>query len=107
MAMHHTSPTADLPQAPSQKPWWMLTVIGGLVLLVAWSYQGAEVKPLLLIQEEGRQQLLGYLGDLYPPDLSWPTVRAALWGCIETLAISLMGTLLAFVIAISSLGLCS
>ena len=80
--------------------WWTASIMLVVMALIVWSFRGASVDFGELLGGEGRQQMFGYVSSLYPPDLSWPTVRATLWGSIETLAMSLMGTLLAIVIAL-------
>ena len=78
-----------------------LVLSGSLAALWLWSYRGSEVDMGLLFSAEGGGALFEYAGRLFPPDLSRKTVADAAAGAWETFAISLMGTLLAAVIALS------
>lgn len=78
-----------------------LVLSGSLAALWLWSYRGSEVDMGLLFSAEGGGALFEYAARLFPPDLSRKTVADAAAGAWETFAISLMGTLLAAVIALS------
>lgn len=80
---------------------WNYFLLALLVLVFAWSYQGSEIQITQLFSREGGSQILAYIQNLFPPDLSANVVREAFKGAIETFAISFMGTLLAVVIALS------
>ncbi len=77
---------------------WVLS--GSLAALWIWSYRGSEVDPGLLFSAEGGGAVFEYAARLFPPDLSGKTVADAAAGAWETFAISLIGTLLAVVIAL-------
>ncbi len=81
---------------------WTYSLLGGLILLFVWSYQGAQIHLSQLFSREGGGQILAYVLKLFPPDLSSTILHEALKGAVETFAISFMGTLLAVVIAISA-----
>ena len=76
----------------------LLALLAGLFV---WSYQGSEINLGLLFSRDGGGALVGYVDRLFPPDISAKVVRDALVGAWETFAISLMGTLLAVVIALA------
>lgn len=76
-------------------------LLGSLAALWLWSYRGSEVDLALLFSAEGGGAVFEYAARLFPPDLSGKTVADAAAGAWETFAISLMGTLLAAVIALS------
>ena len=78
-----------------------LVLLGSLAALWLWSYRGSEVDMGLLFSAEGGGALFEYAARLFPPDLSRKTLADAAAGAWETFAISLMGTLLASVIALS------
>lgn len=78
-----------------------LVLLGSLAALWLWSYRGSEVDMGLLFSAEGGGALFEYAARLFPPDLSRKTLADAAAGAWETFAISLMGTLLAAVIALS------
>ncbi|RMF90210.1 MAG: phosphonate ABC transporter, permease protein PhnE, partial [Nitrospinota bacterium] len=83
-----------------EKAWGAASVWGlGLLLLFLWAYHGSGVKPLLLLGAEGRRQVLAFITQLFPPDLSLAFLQETLLAAGETLAIAFMGTLLAVGIA--------
>jgi len=77
-----------------------LTVIIILSLVTVLSIRGLDLDLSLLLSTDGLRQILSYFYDLYPPDLSESFLREALKASIETLAISIMGTFFAIIIAI-------
>ncbi len=78
----------------------VLTVIVILSLIAALSIRGLELDLSLLFSTDFLKQILSYFYDLYPPDLSGGFLREALVASVETLAISIMGTFFALIIAI-------
>lgn len=80
---------------------WSYFLFAGLAVLFVWSYQGSEIQLTQLFSREGIGQILAYIQKLFPPDLSANVIHEAVKGAVETFAISLMGTLLAVVIALS------
>ena len=76
-------------------------LLGGLMVLFIWSYQGSQIHLGQLLSRDGGGQILTYIKKLFPPDLSAIVLREALRGAIETFAISFMGTLMAAAIALS------
>lgn len=77
---------------------WLL--VGCFAALVLWSAYGTQVDPGALLGAEGRRQMAAYITKLFPPDLSFPMLREALVGALETFAISFVGSLLAVLIAV-------
>lgn len=78
--------------------WALLTLLGALFV---WSYQGSEIDLGMLFSADGGGAIAEYVERLFPPDLSAKVVADAVEGAWETLAISLIGTLLSVVIALS------
>ncbi len=80
-------------------PWG--SILWGVVILgiLCWSYRGTKIEPALLVGQEGRGQIIAFLAQLFPPDLSLTFLRTVTYASIETLAISFMGTLLAVGVA--------
>ncbi|MFQ5904761.1 MAG: PhnE/PtxC family ABC transporter permease [Candidatus Binatia bacterium] len=76
-------------------------LLGTLIAFFIWSYQGSQIHLAQLLSRDGGGQILVYIKKLFPPDFSATVLREALRGVIETFAISLMGTLMAVVIALS------
>lgn len=80
---------------------WTYFLVATVVVLLIWSYRGSEIHLAQLLSRDGSGQVFAYIKRLFPPDLSAVVLREALWGAIETFAISFMGTLMAVVIALS------
>lgn len=78
-----------------------LVMLALLAALFAWSYQGSEIDLRMLFSAEGGGAIAGYVQRLFPPDISPKVVADAVAGTWETLAISLVGTVLSAVIALS------
>ncbi len=78
-----------------------LLILGAAVAFFVWSYRGAEIHLSQLLSRDSFEQILIYIKKLFPPDFSAPVVQEAFKGSIETFAISLMGTLMAVVIAMA------
>ena len=78
-----------------------IVLLAAVVMFLVWSYRGAGIDLLQLFSADSFSQIVIYLKKLFPPDFSPAVLRQALKGTIETFAISLMGTLVAVLIAIS------
>ncbi len=76
-------------------------MLGLLAALFAWSYQGSEIDLGMLFSADGGGAIAEYVTRLFPPDFSPKVVADAVDGAWETLAISLTGTVLSAVIALS------
>jgi phosphonate transport system permease protein len=72
----------------------------GVGTLLAWSWRGTHVDLGSLLGGEGLRQIAAYAVRLFPPDFSTLTLVAAATGAIETFAISLIGSLVAVVLAL-------
>lgn len=68
------------------------------ILTFLGSYRLAQVKPLLLLEPEGRRNIWRFVTGMFPPDLSWGFVSFLGRPIIETIQLSLMGTFMAVVI---------
>ena len=84
---------------PPSRPWALWT-IAGFAALLAWSWHGTRVDLPSLLGREGLGQIALYVSRLFPPDLSAGALGEAGTGAIETLAISLIGSLLSIGIAL-------
>jgi phosphonate transport system permease protein len=78
----------------------VLTVFFVLILLVLLSIRGLDLDLTLLLSIEGIRQTFSYFYELYPPDLSTNFLKEVFVASVETLAISIMGTIFAIFIAI-------
>ena len=94
---------ALLAQAGAGRSSLTTTVVWGVVLLVlAWAWQGAEMRPLELIRDADNMRI--YAREFFPPNFhDW---RIYLHEMVITLHIALWGTVLAIVAAVP-LGLLS
>ena len=92
-----------LSQAQGSRSGWGHTLIWGMVILIlSWSWQGAEMRPLDLIKDSSN--MATYARDFFPPNFhDW---RIYLKEMIVTLHIAIWGTLLAVITAVP-LGLMS
>ncbi len=79
---------------------WVLWTSAGFAALLVWSAYGARVDLASLVSGEGLRQIAIYVRKLFPPDLSAAALRDAGTGAVETFAISLIGSLLAVVVAL-------
>lgn len=86
--------------ARASRPGPGLVVSAAFAALVVWSSLSTGVDLAGLLGGEGLRQIATYAGRLFPPDLSPATLRDAGAGTVETFAISLIGSLLAVVLAL-------
>lgn len=85
----------------ARRPRWGLRLgTAGVLALVLWSWHGTRVEVASLLSGEALVQVARYGARLFPPDVSAPALREAAWGGVETFAISLVGSVLASVMAI-------
>ena len=91
-------------RTPVSKRSLTAALAGAMVLALAgWI---VDVDPALLLSAEARTQMWAFVGEGYPPDVSRDylfgrTLRdGLLWAVVETLAISVVGTAMAVVVAV-------
>jgi phosphonate transport system permease protein len=86
-----------LARAAAEKPGWLHYVgWAAVLLLLAWAWRGAEIRPLDLLKDSGN--IATYASDFFPPDFTdW---RIYLREMVVTLHIAVWGTLLAILAAI-------
>lgn len=72
-------------------------------LILAWAWQGAEMNPLMLIQDAENMATLG--ADFFPPDFG--DVQLYLHETVITIQIAIWGTLLAIILSVPLGLLCS
>ncbi len=106
-SLHTTQATPDLQvlasQAANARSGWGHSLMWvGLIALLSWAWNGAEIRPLDLIRDSGN--MATYAKDFFPPDFhDW---RIYLKEMVVTLHIAIWGTVLAIVAAVP-LGLMS
>ena len=71
---------------------WM---IAGLVVLTIASFWSLDLDFASIVSADARQSMGRFVAEFFPPDVSAPFLRKVAWGTAETLAMSLLGTLLA------------
>jgi phosphonate transport system permease protein len=74
----------------------VLAVIG----LISWSAEGTNTDLRVFLTGDAWFQMASFFRNMFPPDLSGAFLRRTLWSGVETIAVSLMGTVLAVVIAL-------
>lgn len=84
------------------RSWWLLFL--GLLI---WSYIGVEANFGELLGTEGRSQMMKFVTGLWPPETSFAFLCEAVWAAVQTLAISIVGTLLSVIIAFFLMGFSS
>jgi phosphonate transport system permease protein len=90
-------------EMPAKRSWLQLIGWGLFFVVLAWSWQGAEMNPLALIRDSGN--MATFAADFFPPDFSnWELYLKEM---IVTVQIALWGTVLAIVCAIPLGILCS
>lgn len=90
-----TAQTAPLPQPPRKRGLLWALGWGGFALLMAWAWQGADIRPVELIRDSANMATLA--ADFMPPDFTdW---RIFLREMIITVHIALWGTFLAVISA--------
>jgi phosphonate transport system permease protein len=86
-----------LRRAEASRPGWLHWAAGlGLLGLLAWAWQGAEMRPLDLLRDAGN--IATYGRDFFPPDFHDSVIY--LREMVVTLQIALWGTLLAVLLAV-------
>lgn len=93
------APTADRYTAVTapQRRWLPFGAALAVAGLVWWSARGTEVDFVVLL--DGPRAILSYAVRLFPPDLSPEFLADTAVGTLETLAISIMGSLLSMIVA--------
>ncbi|MFQ5915586.1 MAG: phosphonate ABC transporter, permease protein PhnE [Nitrospinota bacterium] len=81
----------------SWKTWGTGALLAGLLI---WSYWGTEANFRELLGGEGRSQMWTFVAGLWPPETSLKFFREVAWAAVETLAISILGTVLSVIIAL-------
>jgi phosphonate transport system permease protein len=98
-----TLTTAPTPDLIAKRSWLQLIGWGLFFVVLAWSWQGAEMNPLALIRDSSN--MATFAADFFPPDFSnWELYLKEM---IVTVQIALWGTVLAIVLAIPLGILCS
>jgi phosphonate transport system permease protein len=84
-----------------EAPRWSLATLLAMLLVggaLAASWHIAQIEPGLLFGAQGRRHIWAFLMGLFPPDLSPTFLRLLVVPTIETIQISIMGTVLAIML---------
>ncbi len=81
------------------KKRFSLILIVIIIGVIIWSLIGTNTSPFILFSRDGISQFLDFFGSMYPPKVDQATIYLALDKSVETLSMSLLGTILAFIIA--------
>ncbi len=76
-------------------------LVAGLLLLVLCSFYSLDLRLLTLFSAESANSMARFLAEFFPPHLSEPFLNQVGMATLETLAMSLLGTLLAVVVGLS------
>jgi len=74
--------------------------LSGLFFLLAFldSWRRTEVNLFVFFEKEGREHLWKFISGMFPPELSWHFLSLMFQPALETIQISVMGTLIAITI---------
>jgi phosphonate transport system permease protein len=75
-------------------------VVVAIIASIIWSAIGTGADFRVFFHGDAWFQMGSFVAGMFPPDLSATFLRTTLWSGVETLALSLMGTALAVVIAL-------
>jgi phosphonate transport system permease protein len=89
---------AALPSSDRSKSWFAILFGICFAAAVAGSWQIAQVQPGLLFEAEGRRNMARFITGMFPPAMSPEFLRFLLVPLLETIQISVMGTVLAIAI---------
>jgi phosphonate transport system permease protein len=74
--------------------------VAAILASIIWSAIGTGADLRIFLHGDAWSQMASFVDSLFPPDLSAKFLRSALWSGVETIALSLMGTVLAVLIAL-------
>lgn len=83
---------------PFSKSLFPYLFIALFILAFVDSWRRAGIEPLVLFERQGREHLWKFITGMFPPDLSWNFLSLMIRPALETIQISLWGTLIAVMI---------
>lgn len=90
------TPAPSVPLVPPKAHWSRWLVWAALFAVLAWSWEGAEIRPTVLWSDAGN--MATFAGDFFPPNFdSW---QYYLEEMIITIQIALWGTVLSVIVAV-------
>ena len=75
-------------------------IFTGIAALIGWSAIGTGTDLGVFLHGDAWHQMATFVNGLFPPDLSRGFLRTTLWSSLETIAVSLMGSAFAVLIAL-------
>jgi phosphonate transport system permease protein len=88
------------PPYRESRRFYSWAIFACIVALIIWSAIGTGTDLRVFLHRDAWFQMATFVSGLFPPDLSWKFIRGTLWSGVETIALSLMGTVLAVLIAL-------
>jgi phosphonate transport system permease protein len=87
-----------LPTRPSHSAFFPYLFIALFLFVFIDSWRRAGIEPEVFLETKGRESLWKFLTGMFPPDLSWNFLSLMLRPTLETIQISLWGTLIAIMV---------
>ena len=97
---HAPGPMLSRPPHGHPRRTYSWLIVAGMLGLIGWSAVGTGSDLRIFLRSDAWLQIGSFLRAWFPPDLSVEFLRRSLWGGVETVAVSLMGTVLALLIAL-------
>ena len=95
-----TKPVASERSPGEVRRTYSWVVVAGIIALIIWSAIGTGADLRVFFARDAWFQMASFVEGLFPPDLSAKFLRGTLWSGVETIALSLMGTVVAVLIAL-------
>lgn len=83
---------------PSPKSLFPYLFTAFFILAFVDSWRRAGIEPRVFFEQQGREHLWKFITGMFPPDLSWEFLSLMVRPTLETIQISLWGTLIAIII---------
>ena len=83
---------------PSDKSFFPYIFTAFFVLAFVDSWRRADIDPVVFFEKKGQEALWKFITGMFPPDVSWNFISLLLRPAMETIQISLWGTLIAVAI---------
>ncbi|MBI3329218.1 MAG: phosphonate ABC transporter, permease protein PhnE [Nitrospinae bacterium] len=97
---HAPGPVLSRPPQGHPRRTYSWLIVACILGLIGWSAVGTGSDLRVFLRGDAWLQIGSFLRAWFPPDLSVDFVRRSLWGGVETVAVSVMGTVLALLIAL-------
>jgi phosphonate transport system permease protein len=98
--VHAPGSVATPPPRGEPRRTYSWLIVAAILALIVWSGAGTRSDPRVFVHGDAWVQIWTFARAWFPPDLSGDFVRRSLWSGVETIAMSLMGMVLAVLIAL-------